>query len=546
MKEIEINQYASRGIQIARFIILTFLMVVIAVSYNALTEMQNLVNIAATSIFATYTILFEIWSRKHPNSRRLSRFLSYIDILAVGLAHSGIFLDNPEVTATMLHQAPFYLIYMIFTAAAALNLEKRYHVMRIGILATLMVIAAQVGAHLSGVTLSTDREIIQGPTAAPLNPSISLPLFFIAFTLIMHRMTGVFQNLLSSSHEEKEAAHARKDELEEARERMDATASAIRGALSGMGSFVESFNDEMQGQASAFEEISATMEELSSTSEKSAELVSNQYRKIDHMSQDNQTLERLLGEVNESAASLAKEVSHARQSGQKVSGAVRELGQTLDGIESSFTRVSEVNQIMAEIADRTNLLALNAAIEAARAGEHGRGFAIVAQEVGKLAENNATNAKSIADIISESSRLIQEGGKIADEAEVRVGEQERSIQRVDEFFSTLSTRIESQQSINRKLVDALKQLKDLSQEIEQLAREQSTGTEGVTKTIAEMESGVSALVRQATEIQDSLGRIRKMANQLQESAQDADVRTMNQKYQESENAGEPSNQSSDS
>ena len=519
-----ISQYAARGIQITRFIILAFLILAVLLSYNALTPLQNLLNITAVAIFGTYTLFFELWSRKKPDSHRLSRFLSYIDIFTVGLAHSGAILDEPEVTSRVLPQAPFYLIYMIFTAAAALNLEKRYHVVRIGLLSTFMVIAAPLLATLNGITISGNPDLMFEPGYYSRNMAISLPLYFITFTIVMHRMTGVFQNLLSESEGEKDKAHKRKDELEDARERMDATASAIRGAVSGMGSFVESFNDEMQGQASAFEEISATMEELSSTSEKSAELVSNQYRRIDHMSQDNKTLEKLLGEVNDSAATLAQEVSRARESGKKVSGAVRELGGTLDGIESSFTRVSEVNQIMAEIADRTNLLALNAAIEAARAGEHGRGFAIVAQEVGKLAENNATNAKSIADIIAESSRLIQEGGRIADEAEVRVGEQEKSIERVDEFFSSLSTKIESQQSINRKLVDALKHLTDLSKEIEQLAREQSTGTEGVTKTIAEMESGVSSLVRQATEISDSLGRIRKMANQLQEHSTDADIR----------------------
>ncbi|HBS05981.1 MAG TPA: hypothetical protein DEA96_13520 [Leptospiraceae bacterium] len=523
MKEINISQYAARGIQITRFIILIFLILAVALSYSALTPLQNLLNITAVSIFGTYTFFFEIWSRKRPNSYRLSRFLSYLDIFTVGLAHSGAILDEPEVVSRVLPQAPFYLIYMIFTAAAALNLEKRYHVIRIGILSTLMVIATPFLAMLNGIKISSDPEVMFTAGYYSRNMAISLPLYFITFTIVMHRMTGVFQNLLKESDAEKDRAHRRKDELEDARERMDATASAIRGAVGGMGSFVDTFNDEMQSQASAFEEISATMEELSSTSEKSAELVSNQYKRIDNMSQDNSTLERLLGEVNQSAASLAKEVGTARESGKKVSGAVRELGSTLDGIESSFTRVSEVNQIMAEIADRTNLLALNAAIEAARAGEHGRGFAIVAQEVGKLAENNATNAKSIADIIGESSRLIQEGGRIADEAEARVGEQEKSMERVDEFFSSLSTRIESQQSINRKLVEALKHLTDLSKEIEQLAREQSTGTEGVTKTIAEMESGVSGLVRQATEISDSLGRIRKMANQLQEYSQDQEV-----------------------
>ncbi|MCB1305210.1 MAG: hypothetical protein KDK37_13065, partial [Leptospiraceae bacterium] len=235
-------------------------------------------------------------------------------------------------------------------------------------------------------------------------------------------------------------------------------------------------------------------------------------------------LERLLGEVNGSTATLAQEVRTARSAGQKVTGAVSDLNNTLGSIESTFARVSEVNQIMAEIADRTNLLALNAAIEAARAGEHGRGFAIVAQEVGKLAENNAQNAKSIAEIIAESSRMIQEGAQIADEAQQRVGDQERSIQRVDEFFGSLSSRIEAQQAINRKLVTALNELTDLSKEIEQLSKEQSIGTEGVTKTIAEMESGVTGLVRQSTEIADSLGRIKKMAQQLQEHSSDPDVR----------------------
>ncbi|MEQ8353622.1 MAG: methyl-accepting chemotaxis protein [Leptospiraceae bacterium] len=524
MKEKSISQYAARGIQITRFIILIFLILAVALSFSALTQLQNTLNILAVSIFGTYTFFFELWSRKHPESNRLSRFLSYLDIFTVGLAHFGAILDEPEVVSRVLPQAPFYLIYMIFTAAAALNLEKRYHVVRIGILSTLMVVAAPIIAMLNGIQISADPSVMFSAGYYSRNMAISLPLYFITFTIVMHRMTGVFQNLLSESDAEKVRANSRKDELEDAREKMDATASAIRGAVGGMTTFVGTFNDEMQSQASAFEEISATMEELSSTSEKSAELVTNQYKRIDNMSQDNTTLERLLGEVNDSAATLAREVGTARESGKKVSGAVRELGSTLDGIESSFARVSEVNQIMAEIADRTNLLALNAAIEAARAGEHGRGFAIVAQEVGKLAENNATNAKSIADIIGESSRLIKEGGRIADEAESRVGEQEKSIERVDEFFSSLSTRIESQQSINRKLVDALKHLTDLSREIEQLAREQSTGTEGVTRTIAEMESGVTGLVRQTSEISDSLERIKKMAYQLQEHSQDADVR----------------------
>jgi len=65
----------------------------------------------------------------------------------------------------------------------------------------------------------------------------------------------------------------------------------------------------------------------------------------------------------------------------------------MESLKVSFQSVSEVTNIMTDIADRTNLLSLNASIEAARAGEHGKGFAVVAQEVSKLADNSIENAK---------------------------------------------------------------------------------------------------------------------------------------------------------
>ena len=230
-------------------------------------------------------------------------------------------------------------------------------------------------------------------------------------------------------------------------------AQMVASASAQISSGNQDLSSRTESQASALEETASSMEELASTVRQNA----------DHAADAN----RLAGEAT----------VVAREGGE----AVKQVMQTMQGINDSSRRIADIIGVIDSIAFQTNILALNAAVEAARAGEQGRGFAVVAGEVRLLAQRSAEAAKEIKQLISDSVQRVAAGSDQVDAAGVKMEQVVQSIHRVSTLFQEISAASSEQSQGVAQVGEAVTNMDQATQQNAALVEEMSAAAHSLSQ-----------------------------------------------------------------